>query len=537
MKTPRTFVFGVLCATVVAGTFVLAAPQFPIQQPAVPRVQVPEIPVPTIGVPRADFGPLPPVSREQQTMRLPVISPELVRAYLEAAERGLNYLPGRVLVKFRRGVGIPGQSRALSVMGNANPYNGLEWTGEVAIVKDTTRTDPHVLAARLRQQPEVEFAEPDYLMRPDATPNDPSFGTLQWNFTLINVPSAWDLSPGGSSDVIVAVVDTGVTAIPLQNVTVSTWSGSAIVNHTMPVGPSDDFSFSRFVTPRDFTLNASSPSTIVIDTEGHGTHVAGTIGEDTNNGVRLAGIAYNVRIMPLKACQSFWDIQFAMSAAGIAGRPPLLAGGCSTSATSAAIRFAADNGARVLNYSIGGTSPNTTVLTAMQYAISKGVFIAMSNGNSFESVNPPNPTTYPASYGPSLNGAMSVAATTRVETKAWYSTTGAQTEIAAPGGDTRQGNVIWQASIFPPDSDQLAGVLFPRFDRYASVGIQGTSMASPHVAGLAALLLSRMPNLTPGGVEQIIKASAKDIGTAGRDDSFGHGMIQPRNALFGRGIR
>ena len=522
--------FGVICATVAGGAYVLAASQFPGQRP-VPQAQVPDVRVPMIGVPRAGVRPEPPADRSR-ALQLPVISPELVRAYLEAAERGLDYLPGRVLVKFRRGTGIGGQARALGVV-NATPFAGLEWTGDVAIVKESTGTDPHVLAARLRQQPEVEFAEPDYLQRPHATPNDPSYGLRQWNFSLINMPAAWDIAAGGDSNVIVAVVDTGITAIPLQDITVSTWSGSAIVSHTMPVGPSADFTLSRFVMPRDFTISASSPSTIVIDTDGHGTHVAGTIGENTNNGVQLAGIAYNVRIMPLKACQSFWDLQFAMSAAGFPGRPPLNAGGCPTSATSAAIRFAGDNGARVLNYSIGGTSPNPTVLSAMQYAISKGVFIAMSNGNSF---NSGNPTTYPASYGPSLSGAMSVAATTRVDTKAFYSTTGAQTEIAAPGGDSGQGNVIWQASILPSDSDQLF-VFFPRFDRYAEVGIQGTSMASPHVAGLAALLVSRIPTVTPAGIEQIIRVTARDIGTSGRDDSFGFGIIQPRNALFGQGIR
>jgi serine protease len=338
---------------------------------------------------------------------------------------------------------------------------------------------------------------------------------------------------GGDANVIVAVVDTGITSFATQDVTVKTWSGSAIVSYTMPVGPSPDFTLSRFVSPRDFTISTTSPPQIVMDTEGHGTHVAGTIGENTNNGVALAGIAYNVRIMPLKACQSYWDVQFARSANGFTGFAPLDSGGCPTSATNAAIRFAADNGARVINYSIGGTSPNATIRDAMTYAISKGVFVAMSNGNEFEDGNP---TTYPASYGPSLNGAMSVAATTRVDSKSYYSSTGVQTEIAAPGGDGRQGNVVWQQSILSTDYNQF-NVIFPRFDRYSERGFQGTSMASPHVAGLAALLVSQIPNITPAQIEFIIRTTAKDIGAAGRDDSFGHGLIQPRAALFGQGIR
>lgn len=532
MKTPivSKFVLVLICVAVAGGAYVLAAPQVAGQR--IPQAQVPQIEVPTVrpGV-LTNRRPPTPTPSMQAPLQLPVMSAELVRAYMEAAERHLDYLPGRVLVKFRDSADVAGQTRALASIGH-DPSD-VERSGDLFIVKDSSGADPHALAERLEAQPDVEYAQPDYLMKVHSTPNDPSYGVRQWNLQQLNFPRAWDLVPGGDSNVIVAVVDTGVTAIPAQDFTVLTWSGSAIVSYVMPVGPSPDFTLSRFVSPRDFTLNSTSPSTVVIDTEGHGSHVAGTIGENTNNSLSLAGIAYNVRIMPLKACQSYWDIQFARSAAGITGFAPLGSGGCPTSTTNAAIRFAADNGARVLNYSIGGTSPNTTIQDAMAYAISKGVFVAMSNGNSFEQGNP---TTYPASYGPSLNGAMAVAATTRIDTKAYYSSTGSWTEIAAPGGDTRQGNTIWQASILSTDSDELT-VIFPRFDRYSERGFSGTSMASPHVAGLAALIVSQIPSITPAQIEQIIKVTAKDLGIAGRDESFGYGLIQPRAALFGRGIR
>jgi serine protease len=530
MKTRKVsrFVLALSCVTLAGGAFVLAAPQVLGQR--VPQAQVPQIAVPMIGTRLPADRPQLPAGAP---MQLPVMSAELVRAYMEAAERNLNYLPGRVLVKFRASADVAGQARALASVGHDPSASDVERSGDLFIVKDASGADPHALADRLNQQPEVEYAEPDYLQRPHSTPNDPSYGVRQWNLQQLNFPRAWDLVPGGDSNVIVAVVDTGVTSFATQNVTVQTWSGSAIVSHTMAVGPSPDFTLSRFVLPRDFTISTTSPPAIVMDTEGHGTHVAGTIGENTNNGVALAGIAYNVRIMPLKACNSYWDIQFARSASGMPGFTPLGAGGCPTSATNAAIRFAADNGARVINYSIGGTSPNATIRDAITYAISKGVFVAMSNGNEFEDGNP---TTYPASYAPSLNGAMSVAATTRIDTKTYYSSTGAQTEIAAPGGDSRQGNTIWQASLLSTDSNE-ATVIFPRFDRYSERGFQGTSMASPHVAGLAALLVSQIPSITPAQIEAIIRKTARDIGGTGRDDSFGHGLIQPRAALFGQGIR
>jgi serine protease len=196
-----------------------------------------------------------------------------------------------------------------------------------------------------------------------------------------------------------------------------------------------------------------------------------------------------------------------------------------------------DNGARVLNISISGTSQSTTLLNALQYAVGRGAFIAVSMGNRFEDGNAAG---YPAAYAPSLNGLMSVGATAKTLAKAFYSSTGTHAEIAAPGGDSRVGvgttdqGRIWQSTLLFGDISPFLTI--PRFDRYDKDGYQGTSMASPHVAGLAALLLSQVPSLTPAQLESIISSTARDIGLVGRDDAFGHGLIQPRTALFGRGI-
>ena len=186
---------------------------------------------------------------------------------------------------------------------------------------------------------------------------------------------------------------------------------------------------------------------------------------------------------------------------------------------------------KVMNISLGGGSPSTSTLDALNYAVSKGAFIAIANGNSFEDGNDPS---YPAVYANQINGVMSVAATNRAEKRAYYSTTGAYTEIAAPGGDAHEGNFIYQASISQIES--TSSVTFPRIDHYFEQGFSGTSMASPHVAGIAALLVSR--GITnPATIEAILRQSAKDIGTAGRDTEFGFGLVQPFNALFGLGIR
>ena len=523
---------GLLFITFLLGGLLVATPA--AQQGRGKQGGVPVIAVPTIVVPSAKVPGVPGIGAAPKVAALPqelrVLSPDQLAAYTEAAERKLPYLPGQVLVRFKTGISRTEQQRALSAIASAPDAGRLEWVGEVALLKDAGQSDAEALARQLSAQPEVAYAEPNYLHRMRSTPNDPSFTSRQWNLTSINMPRAWDITKGGSAQVIVAVIDSGVTSVPPANYTARTWNGSSIVTFSVPVAPSPDFDLSRFVSPRDFTVSLTAPPTTVIDTEGHGTHVAGTVGENTNNGIGLAGIAYNVKIMPLKACESYWDVQFARSAAGIPGFTPIGSEGCSAAAVAAAVRFAADNGAKVINISIGSSSPSFTERDAILYAVARGVFVAMSNGNAGHLGNPVN---YPAAFASEIDGAMSVAATNRTNSRAFYSTTNIYTEIAAPGGDDR--DFIWQYSIRAADSDEEnLSLLFPRFDRYEETASAGTSMASPHVAGLAALLVSR--GITnPATIEGILRQTARDLGTPGRDNEFGYGLIQPFAALFGLG--
>jgi len=132
-----------------------------------------------------------------------------------------------------------------------------------------------------------------------------------------------------------------------------------------------------------------------------------------------------------------------------------------------------------------------------------------------------------------------VAATGRSSNRAYYSNTGSYIEIAAPGGDSHDQSAgtgyIWQSTLIYTDQDPAFGFYTPRFDRYLEVGYQGTSMATPHVVGLAALMMSHGIT-SPTAVEAIIKRTAKDLGDTGKDTSFGYGLIQPRAALFGVGV-
>ena len=281
------------------------------------------------------------------------------------------------------------------------------------------------------------------------------------------------------------------------------------------------------MSPRDFIWDDTTP----VDMDGHGTHVSGTIGQLTNNGVGAAGMAFNVRIMPVKCVSTVWDDAFDSPEVG------------TDDIVARAIRYAADNGAKVINMSIGrsGGSPATLIGDAMKYAVGKGVFIAVAGGNAYENGNPVERVAEQA--GP-IEGAMVVAAVGRSLSRAYYSGVKPYVEIAAPGGDFRaagasSSGMILQQTYNPLNTDTYAAgpsrYTAPRFDIFAYAYYQGTSMATPHVSGFAALLMSQ--GITnPAAVEAAIKRFATDKGAAGRDDEYGEGLINPRASLRGLGI-
>jgi serine protease len=470
-------------------------------------------------------------------------------ALIDAHARRLNYVPGEVLVRFKPGTTSAQQQRALLGLRSRPSVDGLRWLpGGLAVLRDETQPDSHILAQQLTEQLEVESAEPNYLQhipisrsrairtikipRLFGTPNDPDFGNYQWNLQLIDMPHAWDINPGGNSNLIVATIDSGVTTVR-QSFTFPLFTGSKIENVSLPFDVSPDLPASRLVSPRDFVFMPSGGP--VLDFVGHGTHVSSTIAESTNNGLLGAGMAYNVRIMPVKVCVGYWELMIANAQAGQTGFLPEDASACPDDAIISGIRYAADNGAKVINISLGGEDPSTEMRNAITYAVQHGAFVAIAMGNSFDIGNP---VEYPAFYASSIDGAMSVAAVSKFSNHAFYSSSGSYCEIAAPGGDVndRSGidlGLVWQTTLLFPDQDPT--ILVPRFDRYDLIGYQGTSMASPHVAGLAALAMSQGV-ADPAAVEALIRQTAKDLGQPGRDDLFGFGLIQPRAALFGRGI-
>jgi serine protease len=452
------------------------------------------------------------------------------------ANRGdsLPYMRGSIIVKFKDDATRGGISAATAQV--AGTIADRSSWADFDIVDIPADADPEAAAAAMRARPDVAYAQPRYRNHAMARPNDSLYGN-QWNFPAIDMERTWDIQPGASADIIVAVLDSGMAFRSGSVRYNSRFSFRLIPNG--PVYPAlgvVDVPFaaapelgttgsSRFVSPRDFIWNDDLP----VDLDGHGTHVAGTIGQLTNNGSGTAGMAYNVRLMPVKVIQGLWDEIFGSP---FEGTDDVVARG---------VRYAADNGAKVINLSIGREEggPATAVTDAIRYAIGRGCFVVVASGNTRADGNQQNRLAQPA---PDIPGMVAIGAVGRTLELAFYSTTGPYVELSAPGGDQRQGGVtagILQQTV---DLDLLETYARPvsqygppRADAFAYEYFQGTSMATPHVSGFAALLMQQ--GITnPAAIEAAMKQFAIDRGTTGRDDSFGFGLINPRATLRGLGL-
>jgi serine protease len=439
------------------------------------------------------------------------------------------FVRGSLIVKFRAGTAQPAQ-RAMLARVNGLATQALSYA-DFEIVTIDPAADPEAMARQLDAQPDVEYAQARYRIHPMFTPNDPLYAR-QWNYPAIGMERAWDVNPGATSQITVAVLDSGV-AFRTGVFRFNARSFGLVNGPRFPALGAIDVPFAaapdlggpdRFVAPRDFIWNDTNP----LDFDGHGTHVSGTIGQLTNNSVGVAGMAFNVRIMPVKVIDTDWDFIFGSP---FQGTDDVVARG---------IRYAADNGAKVINMSIGRIGPPAPVIQdALADAVSRGVFVSISAGNDFLNGNP---TARPADVAPQIEGVVAVGAVGRDRVRARYSNTGTYVELAAPGGDTSRGGT--EAGILQQtyDLDQVETFLLgptrfhaPRFDVFTYQFFQGTSMAAPHVSGFAALLMQQGIT-SPAAIEAIMKRYATDLGAPGRDNEYGYGLIDPRAALRGMGL-
>jgi serine protease len=445
---------------------------------------------------------------------------------------GAHYIAGRIIVKFRDGMSTDARVRAMSTVSRTASVPEQPSYSNFDVVGIDQGEDPEAMAAALRRRPDVEYAQPAYRVRPAFVPNDQYYKELQWNLPLIDLERAWDIQPAAGSNIVVAVLDTGVsytntTAVVRANAfrddqgTIYPALGTLTLNF---VAAPELAPVSRFVAPRDFIWNDNVP----LDFDGHGTHVSGTVGQLTNNGLGVAGVAFNVKIMPVKVLDSTWDDIFG---APTFGTDDVVARG---------IRYAADNGANVINMSLGRTGdPAPVIEDAFKYAVGKGVFIAVAGGNSFEDGNP---TEVFAEIASRVQGAVSVAAIDPAKQHAHYSSTGSYIELSAPGGTDRgfgNNGYVWQQTydFTLTDTFLLPPSLYgpPRFDALAYIGYVGTSQATPHVSGLAAMLMQQGIK-NPAAIEAALEKFATDLGDKGRDNTFGYGLIEARDTLRGLGL-
>jgi serine protease len=402
-----------------------------------------------------------------------------------------EYVPGEVLVAHQASASSTDSSAA-------------------QVVK--TRSGETVRAAikRLRKERGVRYAVPNYVAHASGfIPNDPGVGAaatqwqdLQWNFTGpfgVDAPDAWTQAiaagaPGGRG-AVVAVLDTGV----------------AYENHGRYRRDPDLYA-TRFTKPYDFVDRDDHPD----DENGHGTHVTGTIAQKTNNGMGLTGLAYGVTIMPVRVLDAHGE--------GDAG------------AIARAIRYAARNGADVINMSLEFDSSITAaqipdIVSAVRYAHNRGVVVVGAAGNAAESA-----VAYPAR----TNYVISVGGTTEHGCEADYSNSGSGLDVVAPGGGDDaplDDNPSDLQNCHPDERGRdIYQVTFTRDVHTFGIpsNYEGTSMACPHVSAIAALIIAtgvigKHPK--PQAVEARIKATARDLGPPGVDRRYGYGLVDAYQAI------
>lgn len=386
-----------------------------------------------------------------------------------------RYKEGEVLVKFKPEVTEAKVSALMTIYGTR-------------LLKKIPRIDVHEIevprslsvkemVALLAENPDVEFAEPNWVARICVTPNDTLF---KYQYALYNsgqeigIPGsprgkqradihaseAWE-ETRGAKDVVIAVIDSGVDLLHPDIKDKLKSSGRDIVNN-------------------DFDAT---------DDLGHGTHVAGIAAAATNNNEGIAGVAWNCQVLPVKVIDREGSGLYSWLAE--------------------AIIWATDNQAAVINMSIGGDEPSDTLKEALRYAYQKGVVIIAATGNDS------GPVLYPAAYN---DYCLAVAATDYNDTRPEWSNYGSEVDVAAPGVRIVSLVPRW---YFGPDSLPYG---------YGT----GTSMATPHVAGLAALLKSHKPWLKAREIMDIIRYSSDDINATqypGLDNYLGYGRVNMEKAL------
>jgi len=441
-----------------------------------------------------------------------------------------DFAPGEVIVEFTKSdQARANTARPLSCLGLTQKAGGCGRAGLFSIVPDADANfsvqsqtggaaEPPILAGasmgagtrkkldtlyrikKLRSRPDIAVAEPNDIHRAYKTPNDEHY-PLQWHYSLLNLPDAWDISTG-SKAVKVAVIDTGVIVNHPDLKDKITGDGYDFISDPERAldgdgidGDPDD--------PGDSTQGGSSF---------HGTHVAGTVAAASNNKEGISGASWHTRIMAIRALGKgsvgttydiMQGIRYAVGLENDSGKTP-------------------DVPADILNLSMGGADFSQSEQDVLTKARDAGAIIIAAAGNSAEKA-----PSYPAAY----DGVISVSAVGINADPAPYSNSGPSIDVAAPGGDfsTDLNADGYVDGVLSTDGDTSSGAI-----QYVYTFYQGTSMAAPHVSGVAALMKSVRPGLTPDGFDGFLQSFkiVKDLGASGRDDIYGYGIIDARKAVL-----
>ncbi|WP_413380239.1 S8 family peptidase [Alkalihalobacillus sp. 1P02AB] len=358
-----------------------------------------------------------------------------------------SYIENQAVIKFKN------DAHANDWFLNNQNVQLVSSSGPFYVIQSNEETTPQLIE-RLNRDYYLAFSEPNYLMTTNqlraqqTKPNDEFFEPYQWNLSQIKISDGWDLS--GGEDVTIAVLDTGVDPDHLDL--------KDKISH----------GYNAFDESGDFS-----------DAHGHGTHVAGVAAAMTNNITGIAGVSWKSNILPVKVLNDDGE-----------GSSYEVANG---------IYWAVENGAQVINMSLGDYYHSDALHDAVKYAYDNDVVIIAASGN--DNVSDP---MYPAYY-PEV---LTVAAVDQDQKRAFFSNYGEHVDISAPGEHI--------PSLFPDNNYTV---------------MSGTSMAAPHVAGLAGLIRALRPDLTNQEVYDVITSTAEDLGTNGRDSYYGHGEIDVTTAL------
>ncbi len=353
----------------------------------------------------------------------------------------------------------------------------------IMLIKYNSNDDPLYVASKIKELNNVEWAEPKFVRHSAFVPNDPSYSS-QYNLAIIKAAQAWDISKG-DTNVVIGIVDTGVDW-PHPDLYANIWHNPHWQTDVNFPGDSIGWDFGGAGSGS----NPTPDNNPIEDNPYHGSFVAGVASAVTNNGIGISGIGYNCKIMAVKVAQG--------NQVDPTSNAPYIIFGFE------GIKYAADNGAKVINCSWGGGGFSNAEQEIINYAMSKGALVVAAAGNDGVSES-----FYPASY----KGVLSVAATDQNDLKASFSNYGENIDLCAPG--------VSILSTWQPNAYDANGA--------------GTSFSSPLAAGLAALVFSHFPNFTPAQVAEQIRVNCDNIDSLAPNSSYhyllGGGRINAYKAL------